>query len=128
MGVIRDVSSSNILATEVICVLIHSPFSIQEAVSPTYSERSIIDIHHRKNYYIIPQNRLGQDIYIRTTEFNRISNIIKMPSGDNKRVKVPVSKNMLDSHLKVKPGRVSRSMVTIVIADAEVRFHFYSVS
>ncbi|XP_073111690.1 uncharacterized protein [Elaeis guineensis] len=99
---------------------IDESYKKREAVSPTYSERSIIDIHHRKNYYIIPQNKLGQDIYIRTTEFNRISNIIKMPSGDNKPVKVPVAKNMLDSHLKGKSDRASRSMVTILIADAEL--------
>lgn len=92
----------------------------REAVSPTHDERSIINIHHRKNYYIIPQNKLGQDIYMRLTEFRRISDIIKMPSGDKKPVKVPVSKNMLDSHLKGKPGTISRSMVTIVIADAEL--------
>lgn len=92
----------------------------QEVIRQTSSERSIIDVHHMKNYYIIPQNKLGQDIYIRAAEMNRLSNIIKMPSGDNKPVKVPVAKNMLDSHLKGKLGRVSRCMVTIIIADAEV--------
>lgn len=87
----------------------------------TASGRSIIDVHHRKNYYIIPQNKLGQDIYIRVAEIKRFSNIIKMPSGDNKPVKVPVAKNMLDSHLKGKLGKVSRSMVTVIIGDAEVK-------
>lgn len=87
----------------------------------TSSERSIIDVHHRKNCYIIPQNKLGQDIYIRTAETRQFSNIIKMPSGDIKPIKVPVAKDMLDSHLKGKQGGVSRSMVTIIIGDAEVR-------
>lgn len=83
-------------------------------------ERAVIDVHHRKNYYIIPHNKLGQDIYIRATETKRFSHIIKMPSGDNKPVKVPVAKNMLDSHLNGKLGTISRSMVTIIIADAEL--------
>lgn len=51
----------------------------------------------------------------------RPSSIIKMPSRDNKPVKVPAPKNMLNSHLKGKTSTISRSLVTIIIADAEVR-------
>lgn len=43
-----------------------------------------------------------------------------MPSGDMKAVKVPVSKNMLDSHLKGRLCKKPRRMVTVVIADAQV--------
>lgn len=49
-----------------------------------------------------------------------ISDIIRMPSGDTKPIRVPVSKNMLDSHLKGKLCRKTRMMVTIIIADATV--------
>ncbi|ONK73416.1 uncharacterized protein A4U43_C04F31270 [Asparagus officinalis] len=98
---------------------IDESYKAKEVTRQTSSDRSIIDVHHRENYYIIPQNKLGQDIYIRAAEIEKFSNIIKMPSGDNKPVKVPVAKNMLDSHLKGKLGRVSRSMVMIIIGDAE---------
>ena len=81
---------------------------------------SIIDTLHKKNYYIIPQNKLGQDIFIRVTEARGLQNIIRMPSGDMKAVKVPVSKNMLESHLKGKLCRKIRTMVTIIIAEAQV--------
>ncbi|XP_039123130.1 uncharacterized protein LOC120259563 isoform X5 [Dioscorea cayenensis subsp. rotundata] len=92
----------------------------KDAVSPSYMRRSVVDVHHRKNYYIIPVNMLGQDIFIRATEIKRISDIIKLPSGDNKLVKVPVSKNMLDSHMKGRLGIISRLMVTMIIGDGEL--------
>lgn len=92
----------------------------QEAFSATYGGRSIMDIHHKGNYYIIPQNKLGQDIFIRATELRGLTNIIRMPSGDMKPIKVPVSKNMLDSHLKGKLCTKVKMMVTVIIADAEV--------
>ncbi|KAK4844286.1 hypothetical protein QYF36_018501 [Acer negundo] len=90
-----------------------------EALSPTYGGRSIIDVHNKRNYYIIPQNKLGQDIFIRACEIGGFSNIIKMPSGDMKPLKVPVSKNMLDSHLKGKLSKMVRKMVTVIIVDAQ---------
>lgn len=43
-----------------------------------------------------------------------------MPSGDMKPVKVPVSKNMLDSHLKGKLFKKVRRMMIVMIADGEV--------
>ncbi|CAA6669756.1 unnamed protein product [Spirodela intermedia] len=88
-------------------------------ISPTYEGRSVIDFRRRRNYFIIPQNKLGQDIYIRVTERKRFSDIIKMPSGDNKLVTVPVSKNLMDSHLQGKHSQISRCLVTIIVADAE---------
>nr|XP_009413254.1 PREDICTED: uncharacterized protein LOC103994598 isoform X1 [Musa acuminata subsp. malaccensis] len=91
-----------------------------ESVPSAFGESSIIDIHHKGDYYIIPQNKLGQDIYIRGTGHMRPSSIIKMPSRDNKPVKVPAPKNMLNSHLKGKTSTISRSLVTIIIADAEL--------
>ncbi|KAL3499805.1 hypothetical protein ACH5RR_038898 [Cinchona calisaya] len=91
-----------------------------EAVSPTDKGGAIIDMHHRKNYYLIPQNKLGQDIFIRVIEIKGLHNIIKMPSGERKPLKVPVSKNMLDSHLNGNLCEKSRQMVTIIIAEAEL--------
>lgn len=44
-----------------------------------------------------------------------------MPSGDMKPVKVPVSKNMLESHLRGKICRKARTMVTLIVVDAEVQ-------
>lgn len=43
-----------------------------------------------------------------------------MPSGDMRPLKVPVSKNMLDSHLKGKLFRKVRRMVTLIIVDGQV--------
>ena len=89
-------------------------------VPPTDDRISIIDAHHKRNYYIIPENKLGQDIFIRAAELRGLSNIIRMPSGDIKPVKVPVSKNMLDSHLKGNVCRQPRTLVTIIITEAQV--------
>ncbi|KAJ4951540.1 hypothetical protein NE237_028372 [Protea cynaroides] len=92
----------------------------REAVPPIYNGRSIIDIHHRKKYFIIPQNKLGQDIFMRASEIRGLPNIIRMPSGDMKPIKVPISKNMLDSHLKGKLANKLRMMVTVIIADGQL--------
>ncbi|XWS49634.1 hypothetical protein CRYUN_Cryun12cG0020000 [Craigia yunnanensis] len=97
---------------------IHQHYKRPEAFSPTSATRSIVDVHHKRSYYIIPQNKLGQDIFIRATEMRGFSDIIRMPSGDTKPIKVPVSKNMLDSHLRGKLCKKTRMMVTIIIADA----------
>lgn len=48
--------------------------------------------------------------------------IVKMPSGDKNPLKVPVPKNMLDSHLKGKLNRKSMKMVTVIIADGQVHY------
>lgn len=98
----------------------------QETSPPSHDGGSIIDAHHKKSYYIIPKNMLGRDIFIRATEIRGISNIIRMPSGDIKPIKVPVSKNMLDSHLQGNLGRTFRTMVTVIILDAQVGFIFLS--
>ena len=68
----------------------------------------------------MPQNKLGQDIFVRATELRGLATIIKMPSGDMRPVKVPVSKNMLDSHLQGKLFRKVRTMVTLIIVDGQV--------
>ncbi|KAM5573225.1 hypothetical protein ABKV19_012985 [Rosa sericea] len=101
--------------------LVHVPeyHKKREAFPPTDGERSVIDIHHRRNYDIIPQNKLGQDIFIRATESRGLTSIIKMSSGDVRPVKVPVSKNMLDSHLKGKLFHKVRTMVTFIIVDGQ---------
>ncbi|XP_020979196.1 uncharacterized protein LOC107640015 [Arachis ipaensis] len=97
----------------------HESYKNRDAFSPTSVGSSIIDTLHRRNYYIIPQNKLGQDIFIRATEARGLQNIIRMPSGDMKAVKVPVSKNMLDSHLNGQLCRKIRTMVTIIITAAQ---------
>ncbi|OIV92802.1 hypothetical protein TanjilG_00936 [Lupinus angustifolius] len=97
----------------------HECYKNRDAFSPTSGGNSIIDTLQRRNYYIIPQNKLGQDIFIRATEARDLQNITRMPSGDMKAVKVPVSKNMLDSHLKGKLCKKIRTMVTIIIAEAQ---------
>ncbi|XP_057487524.1 uncharacterized protein LOC130773593 isoform X2 [Actinidia eriantha] len=108
--------------------------SEREAVSPTYRGKPFLDVHHRRNYYIIPQNKLGQDIFIRATEVRGLPNIIKMPSGDMKRLKVPVWKNMLESHMRGNRCKKLRTMVTVIIAGAEFQqveglsSHLYTVA
>uniref|UniRef100_A0A0E0R2L4 PH domain-containing protein n=1 Tax=Oryza rufipogon TaxID=4529 RepID=A0A0E0R2L4_ORYRU len=84
------------------------------------SERSILDVHERRSYYVIPQNKLGQDIYIRTTEY-RSSDVTLLSSGDDRSIKVPASRDLLDSHLKGRSVRLYRLMVTAIIANAEIK-------
>ncbi|XP_076943882.1 uncharacterized protein LOC143614277 [Bidens hawaiensis] len=97
---------------------VHEPSAVREAISPS-GGTPIIDVHHSKNYFVIPQNKLGQDIYVRATEIRGLPHVIKMPSGEKKPLKVPVSKNMLDSHLKGNLFKKLRSMVTVVISQAQ---------
>ena len=92
----------------------------ENTVSSAYGGGSIIGDHHRRDYYIIPRNKLGQDIFIRATEIRGLSNISRMPSGDMKPLRVPVMKNMRDSHMKGKLYGKVRAMVTVLVADAEV--------
>ncbi|KAJ4846821.1 hypothetical protein Tsubulata_004613 [Turnera subulata] len=112
----------------------HENKKTKEAFSPTYGAGAMVDVHQKRNYYIIPQNKLGQDIFIRATEIRGLSNVIRMPSGGLKPVKVPVSKNMLDSHLKRTLASEVRTMVTVVILDAQLprtgglNSHLYTVA
>ncbi|CAN8324888.1 unnamed protein product [Cochlearia groenlandica] len=82
--------------------------------------KSVIEVHQKKNYFIIPQNKLGQDIYIRATEIKGFKDIVKMPSGDTRPVKVPVLTNMLDSHLRGQLCRTPRTMITVIVIDAQL--------
>uniref|UniRef100_A0A0Q3N5I8 PH domain-containing protein n=1 Tax=Setaria italica TaxID=4555 RepID=A0A0Q3N5I8_SETIT len=84
------------------------------------TEQPVLDVHRRRSYYVVPQNKLGQDIYIRTTE-NSSSLVTLLPSGDDRSIKVPASKNLLDSHLNGKSVKSYRLMVTAILADAEVK-------
>ncbi|CAN1195605.1 hypothetical protein LINPERHAP2_LOCUS43191 [Linum perenne] len=99
---------------------IHEQYHNTEALHPAYGATSSVAIHHNRNFFIIPQNKLGQDMFIRTTETRGLSSAIRMPSGDVKPVKVPVSKNMLDSHLKGKRCLNLKAMVTVIIVDAQL--------
>ena len=96
-------------------------FYYQETFSST--ERPVLDVHRRRSYYIVPQNKLGQDIYIRTTE-NSSSLVTLLPSGDDRSIKVPASKDLLDSHLNGKSAKSSRLMITAILADAEVTLFY----
>ncbi|XAR70581.1 hypothetical protein NMG60_11027484 [Bertholletia excelsa] len=100
--------------------LADKPYREREVGSPNYGG-PFIDVHHKRNYYIVPQNKLGQDIFIRPTEVRGLPNIIKMSSGDMKPLKVPVWKNMLESHLKGHLFKTHRTMVTVIIAEAELQ-------
>ncbi|CAI0538916.1 unnamed protein product [Linum tenue] len=99
---------------------VHEEYSNRESYSPAYNSTSVVAVHHKRNFFIIPQNKLGKDIFLRTAENRGLSNSIRMPSGDMKPVKVPVSKNMLDSHLKGKRCLKIKAMVTVIIADAQL--------
>jgi vacuolar protein sorting-associated protein 13A/C len=91
-------------------------FDNQETSSP--SERPVLDVHQR-SYYIVPQNKLGQDVYIRTAE--RSSSLVTLlPSGDDRSIKVPASRNLLNSHLNGKSVKLYRLMITVILAHAEV--------
>ncbi|CAH9120085.1 unnamed protein product [Cuscuta europaea] len=93
----------------------------QENASPTDGGIPIIDVHHKKNYCIIPRNRLGQDIFMRTTGIKLPTQVVKMPSGDSKPIRVPVAKNMLDSHMKGNCFSKCRTMGIVIIEEAELK-------
>ncbi|CAD6212089.1 unnamed protein product [Miscanthus lutarioriparius] len=84
------------------------------------TERPVLDVHQRRSYYVVPQNKLGQDIYIRTTE-NRSSLVTLLPSGDDRSIKVPALRDLLDSHLNGRSVKSYRLMITAILADAEVK-------
>ncbi|XP_023553987.1 uncharacterized protein LOC111811402 [Cucurbita pepo subsp. pepo] len=92
----------------------------KDSLFPTSGGKGIGDVQAKRDYFIIPQNKLGQDIYIRATEIRGLQNVIRMPSGDMKPLKVPVSKNMLDSHLEGKHFKKDRRMVTIIISGGQL--------
>ncbi|CAI9095544.1 OLC1v1031527C1 [Oldenlandia corymbosa var. corymbosa] len=98
---------------------VHESSTNQESNSPT-GRRDIIDMHHRKNYHLIPENKLGRDIFIKVTENLSVSNIIKLPPGKTKPLKVPVSQNMLDSHFNGNLSGKMEQMVTFIVAEAEI--------
>ncbi|KAG8382460.1 hypothetical protein BUALT_Bualt05G0079500 [Buddleja alternifolia] len=100
--------------------LSHVQESQSEANSPTSDGRPMIAAHQKRNYYIVPQNKLGKDIFIRASEVGGIFGIIKMPAGDKKAIKVPGPRNLLDSHLKGNLHKKLRLMLTIIVAEAEL--------
>ena len=96
-------------------------FYYQETFCST--ERPVLDVHQRRSYYVVPQNKLGQDIYIRTAE-NRSSLVTLLPSGDDRSIKVPALRDLLDSHLNGRSVKSYRLMITAILADAEVALLF----
>lgn len=103
-------------------LLIYVCYVLQGAFPLVDNGKSVIEVHQKKTYFIIPQNKLGQDIYIRPTEIKGFKDIVKMPSGDMRPVKVPVLTNMLDSHLRGELCSNPRIMVTVIVVDAQVPF------
>ncbi|MCD7460935.1 hypothetical protein HAX54_044838 [Datura stramonium] len=99
--------------------LSHVKESYQDAVSPTGGSRSVIDVHHKRNYFIIPENKLGQDIFVRATDIRGLPSKLKMLSGDSKPIRVPIAKNMFDSHFKGSLFEKGNTMVTMIMAAAE---------
>ncbi|KAL3619418.1 hypothetical protein CASFOL_036988 [Castilleja foliolosa] len=100
--------------------LSHIKESHEEANSPTSNGGSIIAVHQKRSYHVVPQNKLGKDIFIRASAVKGLPDIIKMPAGDRKVLKLPAPKNMLDSHLKGNILKKPRLMVTIIVAEAEL--------
>ncbi|KAJ4777649.1 Pleckstrin (PH) domain-containing protein isoform 2 [Rhynchospora pubera] len=92
----------------------------QTDVSSPNGDRRVLDVHQRKNYYIVPQNYLGQDIYIKGAELKGFPSIIKLPSGDGHPIRVPIPKNSMHSRSKGQHHEVARSMITVIIAEAEI--------
>ncbi|KAK9094958.1 hypothetical protein Scep_026427 [Stephania cephalantha] len=88
-------------------------------VSPNEEGKAVISIHHKKNSYIIMQNKLGLDIYLRANEMRGLA-AVKMSHGDKETLKVPMSKNMLDADLKGNYNEKLRTMVTIIILDGQL--------
>ncbi|XP_057872719.2 uncharacterized protein LOC131078906 isoform X2 [Cryptomeria japonica] len=84
------------------------------------SRRSLLEINQKKTYYMIPQNKLGQDIFLRTVEFDGQPEIMILPSGDIVTIKVPASKSILDSHSKENLKRTPSKLIAVVIGDAEL--------
>ncbi|KAK4786568.1 hypothetical protein SAY86_010401 [Trapa natans] len=91
------------------------------SISSSYSGGAVIGAHHKRDYFIIPRNKLGQDIYIRATVVRGLSNTSRMPAGDMKPLKVPVLKNMLDSHLKGKLSTETRWMMIMLLLDGQIQ-------
>ncbi|GAB2273666.1 hypothetical protein Dimus_008448 [Dionaea muscipula] len=114
--------------------LVHEPYVGREIASPVYSGSSMTDIHNKRDYYIIPQNKLGQDIFIQDAEIQGLPRILRMSSGDMKPLKVPVSKNILDSHVRGNADLWYRRVVAVIIAEAqfnkeeELSSHHYAVA
>ncbi|KAL0296337.1 UNVERIFIED_CONTAM: hypothetical protein Sradi_6685800 [Sesamum radiatum] len=100
--------------------LSHVQESCEEASSSNIDGRWMATVHQRKNYYIVPQNKLGKDIYIRASEVMGLPRIIRMPAGDRKTLKMPVPDNMLDSHLKGGLLKKLPLILTIIVAEAEL--------
>ncbi|KAK6146409.1 hypothetical protein DH2020_020278 [Rehmannia glutinosa] len=100
--------------------LSHVQDSHEEANSQTSYGRSIVAVHQKRSYYIVPQNKLGKNIFIRASALKGLPDIIKMPAGDRKALNLPAPKNMLDSHLKGSLLKKLRLMVTIIVAEAEL--------
>lgn len=95
-------------------------FVKQEFSLPTHNGKSVIESHHHRNFSIVPQNRLGQEIFVRAVESRGLSDIIGLLPGDTKLVKVPVLRNMVDAHPRGSSRKVSWVLMTVVVCDAEV--------
>lgn len=83
----------------------------------TTIKKSVLD---KETCYIIPQNKLGQDIFLRTVGFDGQPEVNSLPPGDVITVMVPASNSICDTHLM---GNIRRSLskrVAIVISDAKL--------
>ncbi|KAI4338425.1 hypothetical protein MLD38_023489 [Melastoma candidum] len=99
---------------------VHESGKNTSVATSAFGRGSVISINQKRDYFIIPRNRLGQDLFVRSTETKGLSSTVRMPSGDMKPLKVTVLKNMLNSHAKGKLGDNIRSMVTVLISEAEI--------
>ncbi|XP_031502249.1 uncharacterized protein LOC116265643 [Nymphaea colorata] len=94
----------------------------------------ILDTHHKRVYYIIPENKLGRDIFLRAFESGGISKIFRLQSANAMPIKVPVSKSMWGCHIKSINAVTSRKMIAVMITEGEfpcddlVNTHQYMVA
>lgn len=86
----------------------------------TTTRKSVLD---KETCYIIPQNKLGQDIFLRTFGFDGQPEVNILPPGDVITVKVPASNSISDTHLMGNMRRSLSKRVAIVISDAELPKH-----
>ncbi|KAF3782527.1 Vacuolar sorting-associated protein 13C [Nymphaea thermarum] len=113
---------------------VNESYKMMRHDSFTFDGGYILDIHHKRAYYIIPENKLGRDIFLRAFESGGISKIFSLQSADAMPIKVPVSKSMWGSHIKSINSVTSRKMIAVMITEGEfpcddlVNTHQYMVA
>lgn len=79
--------------------------------------KSVLD---KETCYIVPQNKLGRDMFLRTVGFDGQPEVKILPPGDLITIKVPASNSICDTHLMGNMRRSQPKRVAVVISDAEL--------